>query len=135
MLEYNQEAHDNTWFSAPAAQTGASSKAATGSGSSVLQDDGSLVMYWYDVHEEKFADPGTLYLFGKVQAPCSSDMEEEEPEWLSCCVKISKVDRNMYIIPRKTLQLPGGEAGQRLRGRQAAGAQVKESSHTVQVHN
>lgn len=109
MLEYNQEAQDNTWFSAPAAQTAASTTAAAGSGSSVLQDDGSLVMYWYDLHEEKYADPGTLYLFGKVQAPCTSDTEDEEPEWLSCCVKISKVDRNMYIIPRKTLRLPGGE--------------------------
>eukprot|EP01044_Picomonas_judraskeda_P036851 COSAG03_NODE_16456_length_401_cov_1.043046_1_plen_104_part_01 len=104
MLEYNQEAQDNTWFSAPAAQTAASTTAAAGSGSSVLQDDGSLVMYWYDLHEEKYADPGTLYLFGKVQAPCTSDTEDEEPEWLSCCVKISKVDHNMYIIPRKTLR-------------------------------
>jgi DNA polymerase alpha subunit A len=109
MLEYNQEAQDNQWFSAPTAPTSASSSTASGSGSSVLQDDGTLVMYWYDLHEEKYADPGTLYLFGKVQAPCTSDNEDEEPEWLSCCVKVSKVDRNMYIVPRKTLRLPGGE--------------------------
>jgi DNA polymerase alpha subunit A len=51
---------------------------------------------------------GTLYLFGKVQAPCQDGMEDEEPEFVSCCVKISKVDRNMYVVPRKMLQDPAG---------------------------
>ena len=112
MLEYNQEVQEEAqWFTAPAAApvtSSGSSSTAPGNGSSVLQDDGTLVMYWYDIHEEKYADPGTLYLFGKVQAPCTSENEDEEPEWVSCCVKINKVDRNMYIVPRKNLRI-GGE--------------------------
>ena len=109
MLQYNQEGQDNTWFSAPAAASGAGSTVAVPSNAASVLDDGSLTMYWYDLHEEKYADPGTVYLFGKVQAPTAPESEEEEPEWISCCVKVSKVDRNMYIIPRKNLRNPSGE--------------------------
>jgi hypothetical protein len=37
-------------------------RSAVGSSSNVLQDDGELIMYWFDLHEEKYADPGRTWL-------------------------------------------------------------------------
>ena len=60
MLQDHQDGQANTWFSAPAAASGAGSTVAVPSNAASVLDDGSLTMYWYDLHEEKYADPGTV---------------------------------------------------------------------------
>ena len=61
-------------------------------------------MYWFDLHEEKFADPGTLYMFGKVATNARTAASPADLQWISCCLKIGKIDRNMYVVPRKFLR-------------------------------
>ena len=93
------------WFSSAARDKTAGADMSA-SAASMLQKDGSLIMYWLDAHEEKFASPGTVWLFGKVLAPAPAG---QPATWLSCCVKVNKVDRNMYIVPRKFLTDAAGQ--------------------------
>jgi hypothetical protein len=88
---------------APVVAAPAEKSFAAGAGSQLLEEDGSLNMFWFDIHEEKYADPGTLYLFGKVQTP-------DKAGFMSCCVKVTGCDRNMYVVPRKFLQNAAGNA-------------------------
>ncbi|OAY65117.1 DNA polymerase alpha catalytic subunit [Ananas comosus] len=58
----------------------------------ILDSDGSLPFYIIDAYEEAFgANPGTLYLFGKVKAGSA---------YQSCCVVVKNMQRCVYAIPK-----------------------------------
>ncbi|GJJ15609.1 hypothetical protein Clacol_009887 [Clathrus columnatus] len=59
------------------------------SSASVLEDDGSLHFYWLDYLENN----GKVYFIGKVQ-------DKKSNVWLSCCVGVENIERNLYVLPR-----------------------------------
>ncbi|XP_061437934.1 DNA polymerase alpha catalytic subunit [Lethenteron reissneri] len=52
-----------------------------------------LRFYWIDAHEDPFAQPGVVYLFGKV-------LLEDTRSYVSCCVTIQNIERCLYLLPR-----------------------------------
>lgn len=52
-------------------------------------DTDSLRVFWYDIHEETTYQPGTVYLFGKLESGAS------------CCVRVNNLDRNIFVLPRR----------------------------------
>ena len=61
----------------------------------VENEDGEQVMrfFWLDAYEA--AKTGTIYLFGKVYV-------EEAKEFVSCCVTVKNLERNLFFLPRET---------------------------------
>lgn len=55
-----------------------------------LEPDDSLHMYWLDYAELH----GKLYLIGKV-------LDKAEKKYVSCCVTIEGLERNLFILPRE----------------------------------
>uniref|UniRef100_T1IZT8 DNA polymerase n=1 Tax=Strigamia maritima TaxID=126957 RepID=T1IZT8_STRMM len=53
-----------------------------------------LYFYWLDAFEDPFKQPGTVYLFGKVQL-------ETPGVFVSCCVIVKNIGRQVYILPRE----------------------------------
>lgn len=70
----------------------ASSNSGAGSSSqaSVLEDDGSLRFYWMDYLE----NDGKIYFIGKTQ-------DKRSNKWLSCCVTVENLQRNLFVLPRE----------------------------------
>ena len=62
--------------------------------SSPVSSDSSLVFYYYDAYEEPLHGAGTVYLFGKALLSAHSATA-------SCCVHVSGVQRNLFILPRQ----------------------------------
>lgn len=56
---------------------------------SILEDDGALHFYWLDYLESN----GKVYFIGKVQ-------DRQSSAWLSCCVGVENIERNLYVLPR-----------------------------------
>ncbi|KAL3682848.1 hypothetical protein R1sor_000870 [Riccia sorocarpa] len=60
-------------------------------GSLPVDGDGKLSFYFIDAYEESFgANPGTVYLFGKVK---------KGGEFVSCCVAVSNLQRCVFVVP------------------------------------
>ncbi|KZT09817.1 uncharacterized protein LAESUDRAFT_756049 [Laetiporus sulphureus 93-53] len=57
---------------------------------SVLEPDGSLRFFWLDYLEHE----GKLYFIGKTQDKASK-------AWLSCCVMVENLQRNLFVLPRE----------------------------------
>ncbi|KAK7687728.1 hypothetical protein QCA50_008944 [Cerrena zonata] len=57
---------------------------------SVLEDDGSLRFFWLDYLEHE----GKLYFVGKTQ-------DKNSKAWVSCCVTVENLERNLYVLPRE----------------------------------
>ncbi|KAK9761960.1 DNA-directed DNA polymerase alpha catalytic subunit pol1 [Basidiobolus ranarum] len=57
----------------------------------VLEEDGSLDMYWIDVFEKS----GSLYFFGKV-------FNRSSNSYISCCLAVNNLERNVFVLPRET---------------------------------
>ncbi|KAJ3052467.1 DNA-directed DNA polymerase alpha catalytic subunit pol1 [Rhizophlyctis rosea] len=55
----------------------------------VLESDGSLKMFWFDALDHN----GVIYLFGKT-------LNRKEDKYISCCVMVKNVERNLFILPR-----------------------------------
>ncbi|KAK4685136.1 DNA polymerase alpha subunit A, partial [Tremellales sp. Uapishka_1] len=55
----------------------------------ILEEDGSLRMFWLDFME---AD-GVVHLVGKVQ-------DRSSKRWVSCCLSIMGIERNLFVKPR-----------------------------------
>ncbi|KAG0799004.1 hypothetical protein G6F22_003661 [Rhizopus arrhizus] len=49
-------------------------------------------IWWYDVYEQR--SKGYIYLFGK-------QYEESVNDYVSCCVLVKNIQREIYILPRK----------------------------------
>ncbi|ORZ15507.1 DNA polymerase family B-domain-containing protein [Lobosporangium transversale] len=54
------------------------------------EEDGTLRMYWIDACEVK----GVVYLFGKV-------LQKATNTFISCCVVVQNMERNLYVLPRQ----------------------------------
>ncbi|KAL1921703.1 uncharacterized protein VTP21DRAFT_10345 [Calcarisporiella thermophila] len=52
-----------------------------------------LQMYWFDAFENTQEKERPIYLFGKVQDKASST-------YVSCCVRVTGVKRNLFVLPR-----------------------------------
>lgn len=50
----------------------------------------SLLFYWFDAYEDKFTQPGVVFLFGKIQSGKKND-------FASCSVKVSGIEREVYL--------------------------------------
>ncbi|CDZ97565.1 dna polymerase alpha catalytic subunit [Phaffia rhodozyma] len=74
------------------------------------QDGSTLHMFWLDFHEQEVrSDAGTikhLYLFGKVWDKAALG---RQGKWVSCCLKINGLERNLFIAPRRRTFLQGNE--------------------------
>ena len=55
-----------------------------------LEPDGSLRFYWLDYTEMS----GILHFIGKV-------WDRESKKFVSCCVTVEGIDRNLYVLPRQ----------------------------------
>ncbi|KAJ3221314.1 DNA-directed DNA polymerase alpha catalytic subunit pol1 [Clydaea vesicula] len=59
------------------------------SNSDCLEESGSLRLFWIDAYEKN----GIVYLFGKV-------FNKNEQKFVSCCVTINNMLRNIFVLPR-----------------------------------
>ncbi|TFK39510.1 DNA polymerase alpha catalytic subunit [Crucibulum laeve] len=57
---------------------------------SALESDGSLRFFWLDYLEHE----GKLYFIGKLK-------DKETGVWVSCCVTVENMERNLYVLPRE----------------------------------
>ncbi|PPQ85267.1 hypothetical protein CVT25_010040 [Psilocybe cyanescens] len=57
---------------------------------SALEEDGSLRFFWIDYLELD----GTLYFIGKLK-------DRSSGAWISCCVKVEGIERNLFVLPRE----------------------------------
>ncbi|KAG6831739.1 hypothetical protein H0H87_004008 [Tephrocybe sp. NHM501043] len=57
---------------------------------SALEPDGSLRFFWLDYLEHE----GKLYFVGKLKDKASG-------AWVSCCVTIENIQRNLFVLPRE----------------------------------
>ncbi|KAF9302281.1 DNA-directed DNA polymerase alpha catalytic subunit pol1 [Mortierella antarctica] len=58
-------------------------------GSTILEENGSMRMYWIDACEVR----GVVYLFGKV-------LQKATNTYVSCCVAVQNIERNLFLLPR-----------------------------------
>ncbi|KAL5269166.1 hypothetical protein ACHWQZ_G002851 [Mnemiopsis leidyi] len=58
-------------------------------------------MYYFDLYENSYNNPGTVYLFGKV--------EVSEGKYTSACVTVKNIPRTIFILPRDTHSDTGEE--------------------------
>ncbi|SJL03302.1 related to POL1-DNA-directed DNA polymerase alpha, 180 KD subunit [Armillaria ostoyae] len=66
-----------------------SSSAASSSKIAVLEPDSSLRFFWLDYLEHE----GKLYFVGKLK-------DKTTGMWVSCCVTVEGVERNLFVLPR-----------------------------------
>lgn len=64
--------------------------AASNSDLKVVEEDGSFRFFWLDYLEHE----GKLYFIGKTQDKVSRS-------WVSCCITIENMQRNLFVLPRK----------------------------------
>lgn len=57
----------------------------------VLEEDGSLRMWWFDAYERR--EKGQVYLFGKA-------LNKATNTYVSCCVTVKNIQRNIFVLPR-----------------------------------
>jgi len=57
---------------------------------SALEPDGSLRFFWLDYLELD----GKLYFIGKLK-------DKSSGAWISCCVTVENIERNLYVLPRE----------------------------------
>ena len=75
-----------------------------------LASGGTLRMFWLDFFEHEIkTDDGPikqLYLIGKVwdRAGRSGSRDGKPGKWVSCCLKIDGLERNLFVCPRERTQ-------------------------------
>ncbi|KAI0796194.1 hypothetical protein C8Q75DRAFT_863184 [Abortiporus biennis] len=80
---------------------GAAARTVDASNLSVLEDDGSLRFYWLDYLEHD----GKLYFIGKTQ-------DKKSKQWISCCVTVENLQRNLFVLPRERRVEEDDETGE-----------------------
>ena len=76
-------------------------RTANSSNHSVLEEDGSLRFFWLDYLEHD----GRLYFIGKAQ-------DKQTSAWLSCCVVVENLKRNLFVLPRERRVEEDDETGE-----------------------
>lgn len=71
------------------------------SNNSILEEDGSLRFFWLDYLEHD----GRLYFIGKTQ-------DKQSSAWLSCCVVVENLKRNLFVLPRERRVEQDDETGE-----------------------
>lgn len=70
--------------------TGSASTSRDHSTAPVLEADGSLRFFWLDYLESD----GKIYFIGKT-------LDKRTNAWLSCCVTVENLQRNLFVLPRE----------------------------------
>lgn len=65
---------------------------------SALEPDGSLRFFWLDYLEHE----GKLYFVGKLK-------DKSSGAWMSCCITIEGIQRNLFVLPRERRVEPDEE--------------------------
>lgn len=78
-----------------------SSNRGTSSNASVLEEDGSFRFFWLDYLEHE----GRLYFIGKTQ-------DKKSKTWVSCCVTVENLQRNLFVLPRDYRMEEDDETGE-----------------------
>jgi DNA polymerase alpha subunit A len=61
-----------------------------------------LDFFWLDAYEH-YDQPGKIYLFGKVKVEdTKANVTSADPKFVSCCVVVNDVQRNLFVLPRET---------------------------------
>ncbi|CEO98186.1 hypothetical protein PBRA_006300 [Plasmodiophora brassicae] len=88
----------STWMQsgaqAPANQATNTGPPASVNVSNLLDDSGSLELYWLDAYEDPQLPGCRVYLFGKTA------LKSEPNRFVSCCITVENIDRNVYVVPR-----------------------------------
>ncbi|CAB4015724.1 Hypothetical predicted protein, partial [Paramuricea clavata] len=58
-------------------------------------------MYWFDAYEDSYAQPGTVFVFGKVWV-------DSAKSYVSCCVIVKNIERTLFFLPRDKKLAPDG---------------------------
>ncbi|TFK51987.1 hypothetical protein OE88DRAFT_1658731 [Heliocybe sulcata] len=74
--------------------TAASNSSSGVTASSIIEPDGSLRFFWLDYLEHE----GRLYFTGKV---LSRSSPTATPAYVSCCVTVANLERNLFVLPRE----------------------------------
>jgi len=69
---------------------------------SALEPDGSLRFFWLDYLDHE----GKLYFVGKLKDKTSG-------AWVSCCITVENIQRNLYVLPRERRVEPDDEGNYR----------------------
>ena len=83
----------------PAVVEASQSVSSIDSSHDILEEDGSLNLFWFDCFEKK----GIVYLFGKVY-------RRSTKSYISCCALIKNIERNLFVLPRPFLLDDSGTA-------------------------
>ncbi|KAF9209565.1 DNA-directed DNA polymerase alpha catalytic subunit pol1 [Haplosporangium sp. Z 27] len=59
----------------------------------IKEEDGTLRMYWIDACDIR----GVVYIFGKV---LKKSTDSNPDIFISCCVAVHNLERNLYVLPR-----------------------------------
>ena len=81
--------------------SGSTSASVKGSAVSALEPDGSLRFFWLDYLEYE----GKLYFIGKTQ-------DKSSQAWVSCCVTVENMQRNLFVLPRTRRMEQDEESGE-----------------------
>ena len=61
--------------------------------SPLLDANGHLLVYWIDAHEESYARPGFVFVFGYV-------WNEKEKTFQSICISVENLQRTLHFFPK-----------------------------------
>merc|ERR1711972_574572 len=61
-------------------------------------ENDTLQFYWLDAHEERFSNPGELWLSGQI---C---VDKEKFLFESCCVKVKNIPREVYCLLKNSCE-------------------------------
>lgn len=78
-----------------------SSRSTSSKNASVLEEDSSFRFFWLDYLEHE----GKLYFIGKTQ-------DKTSKAWLSCCVTVENLQRNLFVLPRERRMEQDDETGE-----------------------
>eukprot|EP00937_MAST-01D_sp_MAST-1D-sp2_P000600 g600.t1 len=85
--------------SAPGPASSAAMPALTGLPLEEDEDGKYLRMFWIDAYELK-AQPGKVFLFGKVEIP-DANRRPGSPQFVSCCAIVHDLQHQLLVLPRR----------------------------------
>ncbi|XP_028403714.1 DNA polymerase alpha catalytic subunit-like [Dendronephthya gigantea] len=65
------------------------------------QGENVFKFYWFDAYEDSYAQPGTIFMFGKVWI-------DKAKSYVSCCVVVKNIERTLFFLPRNKKLAPDG---------------------------
>ena len=99
----------------------------TDDGTLPLDSNARLPFYLLDAHEEA-AQPGSVFLFGKVPASASGSTPGKTEQYVSCCAIVRSMPRTLFFVPTNLITSPEISAlSAAVEGGKEGAAQAKKS--------